>query len=433
MIGAGLAGSEAAWQLAQRGIPVELFDMKPGEMTPAHHSADFGELVCSNSLRSAQLSNGAGLLKEEMRRMGSLIIEAADATQVPAGGALAVDREGFARHITQRVCAHPLIEVNSNRIDSVPEGPCIVATGPLTAPALAQAIARLLGMEMLSFYDASAPIVTCDSIDMSKAFRAARYGKGDADYINCPMDEAEYRAFYQALVGAETVPVHEFEENKVFEGCMPIESIARRGEQTMAYGPMRPVGLRDPRTDRRPYAVVQLRQDDAAGTLCNLVGFQTRLTHPEQKRVFSMIPGLENASFVRFGVMHRNTFIHAPGCLTEHYQCRNNPDLFFAGQLAGVEGYGESTASGLIAGLAMAARLLGLPLPGFTAQTMMGAMSAYVSNSALTKLEPMNANFGLLVPMEEKWKKNQVREKQAERALKVIENLRMQYPILAER
>ena len=358
VIGAGLAGCEAAWQLASRGIAVTLIDMKPERFTPAHHSAGFAELVCSNSLRSDQLTNAVGLLKEEMRQLGSLILKAADATRVPAGGALAVDREAFSRYVTEAVENHPLITVERREVTKLPEENAVIATGPLTSDALAEEIAKLPGLATLNFYDAAAPIVSGDSLDMTKVFRAGRYGRGD-DYLNCPMNREEYEAFYQALLSAEAAEVHGFDGKQVFEGCMPIEVMASRGEMVMAFGPMKPVGLTDPRTGREPYAAVQLRAENNEGTMYNLVGFQTRLKWGEQKRVFSMIPGLENAEFLRYGVMHRNTFLHSPGFLDQNYQMIARPGVYFAGQMTGVEGYVESASSGMVAGISLARQMLG--------------------------------------------------------------------------
>ena len=368
VIGAGLAGCEAAWQIAQRGVPVTLHEMKPHAFTPAHHSAGFAELVCSNSLRSDQLTNAVGLLKEEMRQLGSLILKAADATRVPAGGALAVDREKFSDYVTQAVRSHPLIEVVLREADELPQTNAVIATGPLTSDKLAEKIAALPGLQTLNFYDAAAPIVSGESLDMTKVFRQGRYGRGD-DYLNCPMNREEYEAFYQALLTAEKADVHGFDGTQVFEGCMPIEVMAARGEMVMAFGPMKPVGLVDPRTGREPYAAVQLRAENGAGTMYNLVGFQTRLKWGEQKRVFSMIPGLENAEFLRYGVMHRNTFLHSPGFLNAQYGMIGRPGLYFAGQMTGVEGYVESASSGLVAGISLARRMLGLPPVDFTSET----------------------------------------------------------------
>ncbi len=424
VVGAGLAGCEAAWQLARRGVPVCLIDMKPERRSPAHHSDAFAELVCSNSLRADSFTNAVGLLKEEMRQLGSLILRAADATAVPAGGALAVDREGFSAHVTQALREHPLIEIVQGEVTEVPDAPCVVATGPLTADALAGSIAALPGMEALHFYDAAAPVVTLESLDMDKVFRASRYGKGDADYLNCPMNREEYEVFCEALIAADCAEVHGFEETKVFEGCMPVESMARRGPLTLAHGTMKPVGLPDPRTGRVPYAVVQLRQDDAAATLYNLVGFQTRLKFGEQRRVFGMIPGLEHAEFARYGVMHRNTFLHSPGVLDANYQMIARPGVYFAGQMTGVEGYVESASSGLVAGVSLARQLLGLPPVDFTGRTAIGALAHYVAapNSAF---QPMNVTFGLLEPMGKRisGKKNRY-EAVANRAFDVIEALR---------
>ena len=394
VIGAGLAGSEAAWQLARRNIPVRLMEMKPGKTSPAHHSSDFAELVCSNSLRSDQLTNAVGLLKEEMRICGSLIMEAADAARVPAGGALAVDRTAFSGYVTNKLSDHPMVEVIEAEATEIPEAPAIIATGPLTSEALSDAILGIPGLSTLNFYDAAAPIVMADSIDMEKVFRQSRYDRG-SDYLNCPMNEAEYNAFVDALLEAETAEVHGFEESAVFEGCMPVESMARRGRMVLAFGPLKPVGLRDPKTGKEPFAAVQLRQDDAGATMYNLVGFQTRLKFPEQKRVFGLIPGLENATFARYGVMHRNTFLNSPGFLNDHFEVISHPGLYFAGQITGVEGYVESAASGLVAGLSLAAQLAGKEnpvLPGFTA---MGAMGRYVSTPNHS-FQPMNCTFGLI-------------------------------------
>ena len=395
VLGAGLAGSECAWQLAKRGIKVRLYEMKPAKMTPAHTSEYFAELVCSNSLRSDELTNAVGLLKAEMRKMGSLIMESADTNKVAAGGALAVDREGFARYITEKLRACDNIEIVPEEAAEFPEGECIVATGPLTSDALADKIASLCGGEGLHFYDAVAPIVTLESVDMESAFFASRYDKGTADYVNCPMDEAEYKAFVRELCAAKEASVHGFDDGGVFEGCMPVEVMARRGEDTLRYGPLKPVGLRDPATGREPYAVVQLRRDNAAGNIYNLVGFQTHLRFPEQKRVFSMIPALHDAEFVRYGVMHRNTFLHSPGFLNAHFEMISRPQCYFAGQMTGVEGYVESAATGLLCGLSLGRDLRGLgtaELPGITA---MGAMGRYVSTPN-RDFQPMNCTFGLL-------------------------------------
>ena len=393
VIGAGLAGCEAAWQLAIRGIPVRLSEMKPLVFSPAHHSADFAELVCSNSFRGDRLSNAVGLLKEEMRRFHSLILAAADLHRVPAGGALAVDREGFSREITERIRNHPMIEVVSEEVRTIPEEPAVIATGPLTSEALSEEIRKLPGLSVLNFYDAAAPVVTKDSLDLSKVYRMSRYGRGD-DYLNCPLTREEYDRFIDALVSAETAEVHGFEEKKIFEGCMPIESMAKRGRMVPAFGPMKPVGLR-PEAGNAPFAVVQLRQDDAADTLYNIVGFQTRLRFPEQRRVFGMIPGLENAEFARYGVMHRNTFLSSPGFLNDHFEMIHRPGLFFAGQMTGVEGYVESAASGLVAGVTLAGRLLALPEMQFPGWTALGAMGRYIA-AENTHFQPMNCAFGLI-------------------------------------
>lgn len=425
VVGAGLAGSEAAWQLACRGIQVTLVEGKPQVHSPVHHLADFAELVCSNSLRSNQLENAVGLLKEELRQLGSLILKAADATAVPAGGALAVDREGFSRYVTQALTSHPLVQVVREEAVEIPDGPCIIATGPLTEGRMAEAIARLIGdASLLHFHDAVAPIVRGDSINMDVAFAASRYGRGEADYINCPMNEAEYHAFVRELLAAERAPLHEFEEDiKVFESCMPVESMAERGPMTLAYGPLKPVGLVDRRTGKRPFAVVQLRQDDAAGSLYNMVGFQTRLKFPEQRRVFRMIPGLERAQFERYGVMHRNTYLHSPGFLDGHYRCLKRENLYFAGQMTGVEGYVESAGSGFVAGVSLARQLLGERPLDFTRRTMLGAMAAYVSNPAIERLEPMNATFGLLEEFPHRVKKAQRKEAWTDRALLAVDVL----------
>lgn len=421
VIGAGLAGCEAAWQLAQRGVPVTLHEMKPHAFTPAHHSAGFAELVCSNSLRSDQLTNAVGLLKEEMRQLGSLILKAADATRVPAGGALAVDREKFSDYVTQAVRSHPLIEVVLREADELPQTNAVIATGPLTSDKLAEKIAALPGLQTLNFYDAAAPIVSGESLDMTKVFRQGRYGRGD-DYLNCPMNREEYEAFYQALLTAEKADVHGFDGTQVFEGCMPIEVMAARGEMVMAFGPMKPVGLVDPRTGREPYAAVQLRAENSAGTMYNLVGFQTRLKWGEQKRVFSMIPGLENAEFLRYGVMHRNTYLNSPGLLTPTYAMIARPDVFFAGQMTGVEGYVESAGSGLVAGVNAARRLLGEGELIFPEETMLGAMAAYVSRGGIGAFVPMNANFGIIRPLDVRVRGGKAarNERLSERALETL-------------
>ncbi|MBR6185515.1 MAG: methylenetetrahydrofolate--tRNA-(uracil(54)-C(5))-methyltransferase (FADH(2)-oxidizing) TrmFO [Clostridia bacterium] len=424
VIGAGLAGCEAAWQLARRGVPVRLIEQKPLAFSPAHHSPLFAELVCSNSLRSDRLQNAVGLLKEEMRLMDSLILKAADQARVPAGGALAVDRETFSGFITDTLKQHPLVAFEAREVTEIPEPPAIIATGPLTSDGMAKAIAGMPEVSTLNFYDAAAPIVTKESLNMEKVYRASRYGRGD-DYLNCPLTRDEYDAFVQALLAAETAPVHGFEESKVFEGCMPVESMARRGNMVLAFGPLKPVGLPDPRTGRDPYAVVQLRQDDAAGTLYNLVGFQTRLKFPEQKRVFGMIPGLEHAEFARYGVMHRNTFLDSPGLLDPHYQMIARPGLFFAGQMTGVEGYVESAASGLVAGVCAALRETGKPLPDFPRTTAIGALAHYVA-AENRAFQPMNVTFGIMEGWPEKVRggKQARYEKIANRALETVKAIR---------
>ena len=406
VIGAGLAGCEAAHIIASFGIEVDLYEMKPVRKSPAHKSDMFAELVCSNSLRAASIINAVGLLKEELRRLGSLIIEAADKSEVPAGGALAVDRDEFSGYITEKIRNNPLIHVKTEEVDHVPqEGTVIVATGPLTDGKLYEDIMRLTGNADLHFFDAAAPIVSFDSIDMNKAFRQSRYGKGGNDYINCPMNEEEYKAFYNALIEAEKADVHGFDKINVFEGCMPIEVMASRGEDTMRFGPLKPVGLTDPNTGREPYACLQLRQDDRASTMYNLVGFQTRLKFGEQKRVFGMIPGLENAEYLRYGVMHRNTYINSPKLLNSDYSMREHPDIFFAGQITGVEGYIESAASGFFAGLNAALRRKGInPRDTLNDETVIGAMASYVSDKTITKFVPMNANFGIVANMPGKFK-----------------------------
>ena len=411
VIGAGLAGCEAAWQLANRGIQVRLYEMKPHKFSPAHHSADFAELVCSNSLRSDQIFNAVGLLKEEMRRLGSLIMACADETRVPAGGALAVDREGFSRLVTERICAHKNIEVVSEEVTRLDEDTyTIVASGPLTSDALSDEIARLTGGEYLHFFDAAAPLVTKESIDMDSAFYAARYGRGTADYINCPMDKEEYLAFYHELINAQTAELKEFENGKVFEGCMPVEVMAARGVDTLLFGPLKPVGIPNPKTGKDDfYAVVQLRQDNAAATLYNIVGFQTNLKFGEQKRVFSMIPALKNAEFVRYGVMHRNTFLNSPQLLNKYYQLKSNPRIFFAGQMTGVEGYVESASSGLLAGLNMARLLAGQEMIDFTNKTAIGALSNYIADGSVAHFQPMNVNFGIMDGLTERIKKKRER------------------------
>ncbi|GAB6180668.1 FADH(2)-oxidizing methylenetetrahydrofolate--tRNA-(uracil(54)-C(5))-methyltra nsferase TrmFO [Desulfotomaculum defluvii] len=396
IIGAGLAGSEAAWQLAQRGVSVELYEMRPIKYPPAHHTPYFSELVCSNSLRAAALENAVGLLKEEMRQLNSLVISAADAYRVPAGGALAVDREGFSQHITTLLEKHHLIEVHREEVTKLPEGPVtIVASGPLTSEALSHEISKLTGQQYLYFYDAAAPIVTLESLDMTKVFRASRYGKGEEAYLNCPMNQDEYEVFYDALIHAERAPLKEFEKQVHFEGCMPVEVLASRGKETLLYGPLKPVGLTDPRTGKRPYGVIQLRQDNAEGTLFNLVGFQTNLKWGEQKRVFSLIPGLENAEFVRYGVMHRNTYINSPVLLEPTLQMKSNPRIFFAGQITGVEGYVESAAAGLIAGINAAHMVQQKDLLVFPKETAHGALINYITTATEVNFQPMNITLGL--------------------------------------
>ena len=425
VVGAGLAGCEAAWQLAERGISVRLCEMKPVQHSPAHHSDDFAELVCSNSLRSDELANAAGLLKEELRRLGSLILACADANRVEAGGALAVDREAFAAAVTEKIKNHPNIEVVYGEVTEIPEGRVVVASGPLTSDTLFDAIHAKVGGDFLHFYDAAAPIVTAESIDMDSAYEASRYGKGTADYINCPFSREEYDAFWNALTTAEEAPVHGFEDSKVFEGCMPIEVNARRGEDTLRFGILKPVGLPDPKTGRDPYAVLQLRRDNANGTLYNLVGCQTHLKFGEQKRVFSMIPALRNAEFVRYGVMHRNTFLDSPRLLDATYALKSDPRIRFAGQMTGVEGYVESTASGWVAGVAAAMDTLGKPMPQLDRFTAVGALASYISDHTVTKFQPMNINFGIIEPLGYKIKgKREKNTKISERALERIESLK---------
>ncbi len=424
VLGAGLAGCECAWQLAKRGIEVRLFEMKPNKMTPAHSSEYFAELVCSNSLRSDELTNAVGLLKAEMRKMGSLIMESADANRVAAGGALAVDREGFSRYITDKIKSCTNIELVSEEATDFPEGELVVATGPLTSDALAEKLEKLCNCTGLHFYDAVAPIVTLESVDMDSAFFASRYDKGTADYVNCPMNEEEYKAFVKELVSAKEAPVHGFDDGGVFEGCMPVEVMARRGEETLRFGPLKPVGLRDPRTGKDNYAVVQLRRDNADGTIYNLVGFQTHLTWGEQKRVFSMIPALKNAEFVRYGVMHRNTYLNSPQLLDRYYRLRSEPRISFAGQMTGVEGYVESAASGMLVGIETAARLLELEPVNFPQETAIGALGLYISGGSVGDFQPMNINFGIITPLgyRVKGKRNKNAEISA-RSLKIIDEL----------
>ena len=424
VLGAGLAGSECAWQLAKRGINVRLVEMKPGKMSPAHTSPLFAELVCSNSLRSDELTNAVGLLKAEMRKMGSLIMESADANRVAAGGALAVDREGFARYITEKLQSLPNVEIVYEEATEIPEGEVVVATGPLSSDAIAEKIAQLCPDSDLHFYDAVAPIVTLESVDMDSAFFASRYDKGTADYVNCPMDKEQYLAFVNELVNAKEAEVHGFDDGGVFEGCMPVEVMARRGVDTLRYGPMKPVGLKDPRTGEESYAVVQLRRDNADGTIYNLVGFQTHLTWGEQKRVFTMIPALKNAEFVRYGVMHRNTYINSPTLLDKYYRLRSDERISFAGQMTGVEGYVESAASGMLVGIETAARVLGLEAVDFPQETAIGALGLYISGGCVGEFQPMNINFGIISALGYKVKGK--RNKNAEisnRSLQIVEKL----------
>ena len=406
VIGAGLAGSEAAWQLANRGIAVELYEMKPHKMTPAHHSPDFAELVCSNSLRGDRLENAVGLLKEELRRCGSLILQCAEATRVEAGGCLAVDRGGFSRMVTEKIRSHPNIRVIQEEVTRVPEGPVIIATGPLTSDALSQAIGEYFGNTgYLHFFDAAAPLVTAESIDMDLAWWQSRYDRGTPDYINCALDKEQYEAFVRELTTAQEAEVHGFEDQNVFEGCMPVEVMARRGVDTLRYGPLKPVGLTDPKTGREPYAVVQLRQDNAAKSVYNLVGFQTHLKFGEQKRVFSMIPALHDGEFVRYGVMHQNTFLQSPKLLDRFYADRRDPMVAFAGQMTGVEGYVESTASGYLAAVAMAAKVQGKEPTEFPAITAIGALGHYISDASIESFQPMNINFGIMPKLEKRVRK----------------------------
>ena len=425
VIGAGLAGSEAAWQLAQRGIQVQLIEMKPHKKSPAHHSDDFAELVCSNSFRGDRLENAVGLLKEELRRCGSLIMECALATKVEAGGCLAVDRQGFAAMVTEKLRNHPNIMVTAQEVTEVPEGPVIIATGPLTSDAMSDAIGKYFGQtEYLHFFDAAAPLVTAESVDMDLAWWQSRYDRGTPDYVNCAMNKEQYEAFLEELIHAEKAEVHGFEDNNVFEGCMPVEVMARRGVDTLRYGPLKPVGLVDPKTGKEPYAVVQLRQDNAAKSVYNLVGFQTHLKFGEQKRVFSMIPALHNAEFVRYGVMHRNTFLQSPRLLDRYYADRRNPLVAFAGQMTGVEGYVESAASGFLAAVAMAAKVQGRPLPEFPKTTAIGALGLYISDESIENFQPMNVNFSIISPLEQRIRKKAEKNLAiANRSLEVIEEL----------
>lgn len=417
VIGAGLAGCEAAWQLVSAGVAVDLYEMKPAKYTPAHHYSGFAELVCSNSLKAARVESAAGLLKEEMRTLGSLTLESAAQCPVPAGGALAVDRTRFSDYITQKIRSHPLITVHEEEVTAIPDGNVIIASGPLTSDALASSIREKLDTKGLSFYDAAAPIVTAESIDMSLAFAASRYGRGDDDYINCPMNKEEYELFYEALITAESAPLHEFDSGfSVYEGCMPVEVMARRGADTIRFGPLKPVGLRDPRTGHRPWAVVQLRKENADGTMYNLVGFQTNLKFGEQKRVFSLIPGLQNAEFVRYGVMHRNTFLDSPRLLNQAFQLKSEPRIFFAGQMTGVEGYMESAMSGILAGINMVRFIKSEQPLMLPRETMCGALSAYISDPSVEDFQPMGANMGILPALET-----------------VIRDKKLRYAALAER
>lgn len=427
VIGAGLAGCEAAWQLADMGISVELFEMKPQKFSPAHKNPDFAELVCSNSLRADGIYNAVGLLKEEMRRLGSLIMECADATRVPAGGALAVDREGFSKMVTEKIKSHPNIRVIEEEVSKInTDEYTIIAAGPLASDAIAENILKITGDTALHFFDAAAPIVSFESIDMTKAFKAARYGKGGDDYINCPMNKEEYLAFRQELINAEVAQLHEGVENpKVFEGCMPIEIMAARGVDTMRYGPLKPVGLTNPHDGSRPYAVVQLRQDNGAGSMYNIVGFQTHLKFGEQKRVFGMIPGLRNAEFVRYGVMHRNTYIKSPELLTDNYNMKEFPKIYFAGQITGVEGYIESASSGFWAAICLGSKLLGKEVPKASGSTAIGALAKYISNPAVSDFQPMNVNFGIFEDLGVRIKdKREKAERYAERSFEEIEKLK---------
>lgn len=427
VIGAGLAGSEAAYQIARQGVPVLLHEMRPAKSDPAHKTGNFAELVCSNSLRAANVENAVGLLKEEMRRLGSLIIGEADIHQVPAGGALAVDRDGFAQGVTEAVRSLPLVTVIPGEVQDLSrlEGTVVIASGPLTSPALSAAIQKLLQEDYLYFFDAAAPIVTGESLDHTKVFKASRYDKGPAAYLNCPFyTKEEYLHFWQELVYAEMAPVHDFETGNVFEGCMPVEEMAARGEDTLRFGPLKPVGLVDPRTGKEAYAVVQLRQDNAAGTLFNLVGFQTHLKWPEQRRVFGLIPGLEKAEFVRYGVMHKNTYLHSPKLLDEHFQLRQAPRFYFAGQMTGVEGYVESAASGLMVGIHAAREALGLAPVSFPQETAHGALAHYISNPEVQEFQPMNINFGLLPPLAKKIRPKKLKNQMiAQRALDSLSEL----------
>ena len=428
VIGAGLAGSECAWQLAQRGIQVELHEMKPEKMTPAHTTEYFAELCCSNSLRGAGLENAVGLLKEELRRLDSLILQCADATRVEAGGALAVDRHGFARLVTEKVRSHPNITVIPGEVTEIPAGEVVIASGPLTSDALAEKLQSLLGEHSdLHFFDAAAPLVSAESVDMDYAWMGSRYDKGTDDYVNCPMNQEEYDAFWQELTHAQEAEVHGFEDNMVFEGCMPVEVMARRGHDTLLYGPMKSRGLDDPRTGRWPYAVVQLRRDNAEGTVYNLVGFQTHLKFPEQRRVFSMIPALHNAEFLRYGVMHRNTFLDSPRLLDRYYRLKKEPRIAFAGQMTGVEGYVESAASGFLVGVETARRLKGQPPADFPREMAIGALALYISNESVTQFQPMNINFGIIPPLDHRVKgKRNKNAELSQRSLEILEGIKQE-------
>ncbi|RYM07192.1 FADH(2)-oxidizing methylenetetrahydrofolate--tRNA-(uracil(54)-C(5))-methyltransferase TrmFO [Sporolactobacillus sp. THM7-7] len=424
VVGAGLAGSEAAWQIARRGVPVTLFEMRPKKQTPAHHTDKFAELVCTNSLRSNSLTNAVGILKEEMRHLDSVIMDAADSACVPAGGALAVDRHDFSGRVTERVKHHPMIHVVHEEITEIPDGPVIIATGPLTSAGLSESLKAMTGEDYLYFYDAAAPIVDGETIDREKVYVKSRYDKGEAAYLNCPMTKEAFERFYDALISAETAPLKDFEKENYFSGCMPIEVMAARGAKTLLFGPLKPVGLEDPKTGKRPYAVVQLRQDNASGTLFNIVGFQTHLKWGAQKEVFRMIPGLEKAEIVRYGVMHRNTFVNSPKLLRPTYQTKRKDDLFFAGQMTGVEGYVESAASGLIAGINAARLVLGSDPVVFPSETVIGSMARYITTADPGNFQPMNANFGLLPPLARRIKDKKARALQfSERALNTIQNV----------
>ena len=424
VVGAGLAGSEAAWQLAERGFSVELIEMKPHKKSPAHHTDTFAELVCSNSLRGDRLENAVGLLKEELRRVGSLILQCADATRVEAGGCLAVDRQGFSDLVTEKIRSHPNITVTEQELTEVPEGPVIIATGPLTSDALSKAVGEYFGTDYLHFFDAAAPLVTAESVDMEKAWWQSRYDRGTPDYINCAMNKEQYDAFIAELITAQEAEVHGFEDKRVFEGCMPVEVMARRGHDTLRFGPLKPVGLTDPTTGKEPYAVVQLRQDNAVKTVFNLVGFQTHLKFPEQKRVFSMIPALQNAEFVRYGVMHQNTFLQSPKLLDRFYADRRNPMVAFAGQMTGVEGYVESAASGYLAAVAMAARAAGKEPVEFPQETAIGALGRYISDERIENFQPMNVNFSIIAPLGQRIRKKAEKNLAlANRSLEIIDRL----------